>query len=313
MKAPAVAARLTGTVKLDGTEDPIAGARFQISIGFVMGAGSREERIVETDSSGRFTIELPQGNTRVWLSDPPPGYLVPSAQESMEDIDVRPEHPIMHREYHVRKGTPWSFQFTRGPKLTPFPGFVTAVPSMFSPRVPTQAQADDRGIGLLTLPTEGRTAELAIMETSPRSAATIRTGAIRATLDWDPGFRPDDLREISRLEGNERGFRMVDGEARTAVLRAPEPVEAVKVDAKLVIRVPVRYRDAKDFAALTGQVLDEQGQPLAGARISLGPPGASSAPDALRHTATTDPRGHYRLATFPGGPSTARRSPCASR
>ena len=227
-KAPAVAAKLTGTVKLDGTEEPIAGARFQISIGFVMGAGSRDERIAETDASGRFTIDLPQGNTRIWLSDPPPGYLVLSDQESTEDIDVRPDQPIIHREYHVRKGTVWTVHFTRGSKQTPFPGFVTAVSTILARRVPTQAQADDRGIGLLTLPTEGRTVELAIMETSPRSAATIRTGSIRATLDWDPSFRPDDVREISRLEGNERGFRMIDGEARTAVLRAPEPIEAVK-------------------------------------------------------------------------------------
>ena len=40
-----------------------------------------------------------------------------------------------------------------------------------------------------------------------------------------------------------------------------------------MILVPVRYRDAEDFAALTGQVLDEQGQPLAGARVGLGTAG----------------------------------------
>jgi hypothetical protein len=196
-KAPAVAARLLGTVKLVGTEEPIAGASFQISIGFVLGAGSRDEKIVETDAGGRFTIEL------------------------------------------------------------------------------------------------------AIMETSPRSRAAIRTGSIRATLDWELGFRPDGVREISRLEGNERGFRMIDGEARTAVLRAPEPIEAVKAETKLVILVPVRYRDAKDFTALTGEVLDEQRQPLAGAQVSVVPPGDSGASDALRHTATTDPRGHHRLRDIP--------------
>ena len=66
-----------------------------------------------------------------------------------------------------------------------------------------------------------------------------------------------------------------------------------------MIRVPVRYRDAKDFAALTGQVQDDQGQPLAGARVSVVPPVDSGAPDALRHSATTDPRGHYRLGNIP--------------
>ena len=92
---------------------------------------------------------------------------------------------------------------------------------------------------------------------------------------------------------------MIDGEARAAVLRAPEPIEAVKTGAKLVIHVPVRYRDANDFAALTGQVLDDQGQPVAGARVSLAPPGISAEPDVFGHSATTDPRGHYRLRDIP--------------
>ena len=139
----------------------------------------------------------------------------------MEDIDVRPNQPIINREYRVRNGTIWTFQFTRGSKQTPFPGFVTAVPGIVQSQGPHSVQANDRGVGLLTLPTEGRTVELAIMETSPRSATAIRAGSIRATLDWEPGFRPDDVRKISRLEGNERGFRVVDGEARTAVLPHP--------------------------------------------------------------------------------------------
>jgi hypothetical protein len=93
-----------GTVKVEATGQPVAGAKPRISVGFVMGAGSQEERVVETGADGRFAIDLPAGNTRVWLSDPPPGYLVLSAREVIEDLGVSADQPVIQREYFVRRG-----------------------------------------------------------------------------------------------------------------------------------------------------------------------------------------------------------------
>jgi hypothetical protein len=72
-KSPTTVSRLTGVVKLDGTDQPIAGAKLQISVGFVMGAGSKSEKVVETGADGQLTVDLPAGNTRIFLSDLPPG------------------------------------------------------------------------------------------------------------------------------------------------------------------------------------------------------------------------------------------------
>ena len=80
----------------------------------------------------------------------------------------------------------------------------------------------------------------------------------------------------------------------------PELIEPVKENGKLVMRVFVPHRDAKDYAALTGQIVDEAGKPVAGARVALGPPGQAPLDgDKLHNSATTDPRGQYRLRDIP--------------
>ena len=76
-------------------------------------------------------------------------------------------------------------------------------------------------------------------------------------------------------------------------------VEPVKEEGKLVFRVTVPYRDARDYGALTGQVLDEQGTPVAGAQVGVWGEGESRETDDLPHRATTDPQGRYRLREIP--------------
>ena len=108
LKAPGTAVRFTGNVTVEGTGQPVAGTKLRILIG---GAGSQNEKIVETGADGRFAIDLPAGHVNVWLSDLPAGYLVSSVQQAMEDLELPVDRPMTHREYHVRPGTIWNFQF----------------------------------------------------------------------------------------------------------------------------------------------------------------------------------------------------------
>ena len=87
----------------------------------------------------------------------------------------------------------------------------------------------------------------------------------------------------------------------------------VKENGKLVIRVPILHRDAKDFAALTGQILDEKGQPIPGPRVGLWAPETPPEPGESHFKAITDREGRYRLRDIPRRRSTASRSSCDSR
>jgi len=300
-KPPTSVARLTGTVKLEGTGQPIAGAKLQIFSGFLMGLrmGSLGETIVQTGADGQFAVDLPAGYTRVALIDLPAGYLVPSLQEADADLGVvKPDQAVIHPEFRVRKGTIWNFQFTRGSDQRHSSGSVAT--SAVAGPASLPAQTDARGQARLTLPIEGGRADLFVRESGPPASGELQTGALRLSLEWERGFLPDELEEISLLEGNDRRFRLIDADAKSATLQAPAAIEPVKDNGKLVIRVAIPYRDAKEFAALTGQILDENGRPIAGAHVGLvAAPGFFRMPNKLQYATTTDPLGRYRLREIP--------------
>jgi RNA polymerase sigma factor (sigma-70 family) len=56
--------RLTGSVRLEGTGEPIAGARLEIWPGGV-NIRRTNERVAETGADGRFAVDVPAGNIRV--------------------------------------------------------------------------------------------------------------------------------------------------------------------------------------------------------------------------------------------------------
>jgi len=266
--------------------------------------GSLGETIVQTGADGQFAVDLPAGYTRVALIDLPAGYLVPSLQEADADLGVvKPDQAVIHPEFRVRKGTIWNFQFTRGSDQRPSPGLVvtsTVAGPAFPAPTSSRAHTDERGQARLTLPIEGGRVDLGVKESGPPASGELQTGVLRLSLEWEPGFQPDELEEISLLEGNDRRFRLIDADAKSATLQAPAAIEPVKDNGKLVIRVAIPYRDAKDFAALTGQILDENGRPIAGAHVSMvAAPGFFRVPNKLQHATTTDPRGRYRLREIP--------------
>jgi RNA polymerase sigma factor (sigma-70 family) len=287
-KAPTTTYRFTGAVKVEGTGEPIAGAKLQIESGDIARPNTR---IVETGADGRLATDLRPGNLRIWPRQIPVGYLFTNSREFFDGLVAGSAEPVIHREYHVRKGAIWKFWFARGVDQEPVPGFVgtTNSPELF------QAQADPRGRALLTLPTEGRKVALSVSESSPLSISTeLYTGFLAMNLEWEADFRPDEVNEISRSQGNDRRFRLIDSNAKSATLQAPDSITPVSENGKLVIRVALPHLDSKDFAALMGQVLDDQGRPIAGAHVALvGLRRLLS--DEPRQQTTTDSQGRYRL------------------
>jgi len=288
-----VPCRMTGEVRVEGTREPVAGAKFLLASGDIYMISRASERSIITDAEGRFSVDLAVGNARIWLSDAPVGYWVPNTQKFMESLVITPKEPHLHREYVVRKGTVWNFRFVGRPDQRPFRGSVVGYNSPESFRT----QANDSGRAQLTLPTEGRKLTLAIREYD-LLAFPMDTGQFLMNLEWESNFRPDDLKEMTRVEGNHRQLRLVDHGANSALIQAPDSVQPVNENGKLVIRVTIPDRRARVLSAVTGQVIDEKRQPIEGAKVALMTMGRVSSDDSLGQ-ALTDAQGRYRLLEVP--------------
>ncbi len=94
--------QMTGTVRLEGTNEPIAGAKVQVDLGTIDLQGDMREAL--TDANGHYTIPLPEGNARPWILIPPAGYWLADGNKKMEFFAVTPQQPVYHKDYLVPPG-----------------------------------------------------------------------------------------------------------------------------------------------------------------------------------------------------------------
>jgi RNA polymerase sigma factor (sigma-70 family) len=291
--APGPLYRLRGVVRVEGTGEPVDGARLRIMLGDAGSGAVQNDQVAFTGVDGRFAVELVEpGNARLLFIEPPAGYWVPTNQKFMESFVLGPDQPLIDREYHVRKGTIWSLRLTRGAEALPLGGFITGS----NPIGAFSARADNEGLVRLTLPTEGGKVTLRVQE--GELLAPTNTGFLTLNLEWDPNFRPGELEEVVRLDGNDRRFRLTDADANSATLQGPDSIEPVKENGRLVIRVALPGRSAQDVSAIAGQVIDADGRPIPGVRVALAMGGRVPSNDPWQQTAT-DAQGRYRLREIP--------------
>ena len=269
-KAPATGPpyRLSGVVRVEGTGEPVGGVKLRIRLGDAAADALESPQLVVTGRDGRFSSEMAPGNAIFLLSEPPPGFWIPSNQKMTESIVFGPNQPLVDREFHVRKGTIWNFRFTRGVEGLPHSGYVVGSNRSGG----FLAAADDDGRARLTLPVEGGKVTLRVQEDTPLAPPT--TGFLTLDLEWGPNFRPDELEDVVRLDGNDRRFRLTDADANSATLQGPDSIEPVKENGGLVIRVVLPDRRAQDVSSITGQIVDADGRPVPGARVVVAMGGA---------------------------------------
>ena len=87
----------------------------------------------------------------------------------------------------------------------------------------------------------------------------------KASLTIEPGFRLDRVREIAPQQPAET-FRIRDAQGKVATLRN---ARASLVQGELVVDVDLERTDPAEIGAVRGTVVDENGQPIAGARVGL--------------------------------------------
>jgi RNA polymerase sigma factor (sigma-70 family) len=282
---PAVAYRLTGSVRVEGTGEPVPGAKFQVLLG-----DSGQSRDVSSGSDGRFAVDLPPGQARSWTLLPPAGYWAPNNSNSIETFVLAPDHPIHQKDYVVRRGVIWTFRLTRGAARKPVRGgsIGGSRPNEFF-----MAEADEAGLARLTLPPDG--GKLTVYA-APDLASL---NAVPIAIERDPQFRPDAVGKMDHRQGR---VLLTDVAGKEATITGLNRFEPTIASGKLVVRVDLPEPDFRSQASLSGRVLNDRGRPIAGAKVALGfgePSRGSAMSGESAHTVTTDARGDYTIRSIP--------------
>ncbi len=141
---PAVAYRLAGSVRVEGTGEPVPGAKFLV----MLGDGGQNQQVT-SGGDGRFDVELPPGQARSWTLMPPAGYWLPDNNGAIETFVLAPDHPVHRKDYVVRRGVAWPFRLTRGAARQPVRGGCVAGSTQ---KEYFLVEADETGLARLTLP-----------------------------------------------------------------------------------------------------------------------------------------------------------------
>jgi RNA polymerase sigma factor (sigma-70 family) len=298
---PPMAYRLTGSVRLEGTDEPVAGATVDVMIAD-SGQGHRgANRTALSGVDGRYTVDLTPGSARSWTLSPPVGYWAPRELQRSEEFVVSKDEPVHRRDYLVRRGTVWDFHITRAHEAKPLPGVV----KVSDKRAFFRSVVDDAGRVRLTLPTEESRVTASAGET------LMAADSVQVTLEWKSGFRPDHVASVTNLGGSPAQYRLSDDEGKTATISVTGKGQAEpRLDGgKLVVEVKLPKPDPKAFGDLTGKVVDIAGQPVAGALVALiwvEENGGNGMSGQDEHGAVTDAQGDFRLRSIPRASSTAK-------
>lgn len=262
----AMGGKVEGTVTVRGTNEPVSGATVRVMLGKQTKGLSvyNDALIATTDLRGHYAIEVPFGHVRIGRFDAPPGYWGAESGVGRDGV-LSAEAPVLTRGFTVQRGPIVSVRVRDSASSKPIPGiqcFVTRVDD--KSRVGFWRETDAHGMARCTLP--GPRGEFTIVVTELWN----RTGhwaarPQKASITIEPGFRFDQIRAIE-VEKQDEISRIMDAQGNLARLRHARPVAG---EGELILDVDLKPTDPTAIGAVRGTVVDENGQPITGARVGL--------------------------------------------
>jgi beta-lactamase regulating signal transducer with metallopeptidase domain/peroxiredoxin len=257
--------KVEGTVTVKGTNEPVGGATVRVMLGRqTKGLSFYNDAVTATtDASGHYAIDVPFGHVLIGRFDAPPGYWSVGGQGQGGVLSA--EAPVATRDFTVHRGPIVTVRVRDSSSSKPIPGiqcFVTRVDD--NSRAKSWRETDAQGIARSTLP--GPHGEFTIIVTELWN----RTGQWAArpqkpSLTIEPGFRLDRVREMAApLPAGT--FRITDAQGKGATLRN---ARGTVVQGELFVDVDLERTDPAAIGPARGTVVDENGQPIAGARVGL--------------------------------------------
>ncbi len=284
-KKPDGTFQMTGTVTLAVTGEPIAGAKITVIVAGQNPDGTLRTREGTTDAQGRYTVEVPAGNSRAHWLHCPPGYWREIA--GIEDFVTSTEKPVFRKDYVVRRGPVWRVRVASASAETPPSGFQI---STIKENAYALAELDASGHGQITIPGSPGECQLNAFERNQQFEPIQPV-----TLKYEAGFRSDEVIEHV-VDPQGPAHRLTDKQGKTATLSGA----LVTVEKGVAtIDFDARPQDPKKLGKVIGVIVDDAGAPVEGAAvgIAMGTRNGGSAMTFLR--ATSDAAGRFAVERVP--------------
>jgi len=312
---PSVVAQVTGSVRVEGTGEPVQGGLVTVILGDITASSHPDRsRSATSGKNGQFVVDLPLGQARTARFQAPIGYWVPGNKKMDEIFVLSRSQPVRRNDYVVRRGSVWPFRLVGIDEKPVLGSIQTATADAHF-----WVEADETGRADVTLPTEGN--KLTVTASTDRMRSRrFPALPIAIPLEWASGFRPEAVKTFERIEG---GYRLKDDAGRIATigdalrelpvgagqsikLGELGRVEPTLVNGKLVIRAVFSEAGRRvSVGSLSGRIIDEAGKPIEGVRVSpafhirVGKSGGGVFPDDNEQTAVTDRDGRFLLCAIP--------------
>ena len=237
---------MTGTVTLPVTGEPIAGAKITVIVAGQNPDGTRRTCEGTTDAQGRYTVEVPAGNSRAHWLYCPPGYWREEIA-GIEDFVTSTEKPVFRKDYVVRRGPVWRVRAASASSEIPPSGFQV---STIKENAYTLAELDASGHGQITIPGSPGECQLNAFEMKQQFEPIQPV-----TLKYQAGFRSDEVTEHV-VDPQGPTHRLTDKRGKTATLSGARVIVEKGV---ATIELDARPQDPKKLGKVIGVIVDDAG------------------------------------------------------
>ncbi len=295
---------VVGTVVEQESKQPIVGAGLRFLID---GEPNPDKKLVRaaTDEKGRFRVDVPIGNLRVWFPELKAGYWLDPA-DNTRALATSVDEPVATLELTAKRGPAWPVQVTVDggiPENTQLQISVHEVEddavrakwlkgepvSFMKPLVSAMFSLDHDGHGAFT---QCGTSGKIFVSVSGNSAdgGDFKLGQITTELVVDPTFDMTKVKTVNPVPGTEK-VELIDERGAKATISKAQ-VAVTNGLPLLTFQLPRIKLEIQEFV---GRVVDAAGKPIADVRVGMAAGVKGSGSAECPETGMTDAEGKFQL------------------
>jgi len=280
---------VTGTVREAGTNQPIAGAEVGLLVESEQEPEKRAPKGI-SDAEGKYRIEVPMGNVKLWFPWLKPGYWL-SDKDAMKDIVTSPEMREAVHDIIANQSPVWQIQAIGDLSLSPMISAMEVSDAAERAAIINHEQVTWNETPPITASHLDANGRAALTQVGTSGGLLVSVVNVQAELVVEPGF--DNTRVVSadRLPDS-KTTKLIDEAGKQATV-----TEAVVTLDNGVPLLTFQLRSTTPIAMqkLTGLVVDVNGKPLSGARVGAAGGRKNAGNSSGPSETVTDEDGRFQL------------------